>query len=112
VHLEKVFSLLGSLKNESKRVEILQKLFLYIFSVRELEPTEISKVLSHSRINRDYEDLAMTTAERLRQEGKIEGKVEGKIETARNMLLDGASLEYILKITGLTEQDLKDCGLL
>ncbi|EKO32021.1 hypothetical protein LEP1GSC179_0010 [Leptospira santarosai str. MOR084] len=54
----------------------------------------------------------MTTAERLRQEGKIEGKVEGKIETARNMLLDGASLEYILKITGLTEQDLKDCGLL
>ncbi|EMO14681.1 hypothetical protein LEP1GSC175_3382 [Leptospira santarosai str. HAI821] len=62
----------------------------------------------------------MTTAERLRQEGKIEGKiegkvegkVEGKIETARNMLLDGASLEYILKITGLTEQDLKDHGVI
>ncbi|MDI7238055.1 Rpn family recombination-promoting nuclease/putative transposase, partial [Leptospira santarosai] len=108
VHLEKVFSLLGSLKNESKRVEILQKLFLYIFSVRELKPTEISKVLSHSRINRDYEDLAMTTAERLRQEGEI----KGKIEIARKMLLDGASLEYILKITGLTEQDLKDCGVI
>ncbi|AVQ10442.1 Uncharacterized protein XB16_0081 [Leptospira santarosai] len=104
VHLEGVFSLLGSLKNESKKVEILQKLFLYIFSVRELKPTEISKVLSHSRINRDYEDLAMTTAERLRQEGKI----EGKIEIARNMLLNGASLEFVLKITGLTEQELKD----
>ncbi|MDI7157261.1 hypothetical protein QMM53_12010 [Leptospira santarosai] len=46
----------------------------------------------------------MTTAERLRQEGEI--------EIARNMLLDGASLEYILKITGLTEQDLKDCGVI
>ncbi|WP_155717210.1 Rpn family recombination-promoting nuclease/putative transposase, partial [Leptospira santarosai] len=108
VHLEKVFSLLGSLKNESKRVEILQKLFLYIFSVRELKPTEISKVLSHSRINRDYEDLAMTTAERLRQEGKI----EGKIEDAKNMLLNGASLEFVLKITGLTEQELKDHGVI
>ncbi|MDO6384482.1 hypothetical protein, partial [Leptospira santarosai] len=77
-------------------------------SVRELKPTEISKVLSHSRINRDYEDLAMTTAERLRQEGKI----EGKIEDARNMLLNGASLEFVLKITGLTEQDLKDHGVI
>ncbi|MGQ2872716.1 hypothetical protein, partial [Leptospira santarosai] len=75
---------------------------------RELKPTEISKVLSHSRINRDYEDLAMTTAERLRQEGKI----EGKIEDARNMLLNGASLEFVLKITGLTEQDLKDHGVI
>ncbi|MDI7238075.1 transposase, partial [Leptospira santarosai] len=72
------------------------------------KPTEISKVLSHSRINRDYEDLAMTTAERLRQEGKI----EGKIEIARNMLLNGASLEFVLKITGLTEQELKDYGVI
>ncbi|WP_155722154.1 hypothetical protein, partial [Leptospira santarosai] len=70
--------------------------------------TEISKVLSHSRINRDYEDLAMTTAERLRQEGKI----EGKIEDAKNMLLNGASLEFVLKITGLTEQELKDHGVI
>ncbi|MDI7237011.1 Rpn family recombination-promoting nuclease/putative transposase, partial [Leptospira santarosai] len=108
VHLEKVFSLLGSLKNESKRVEILQKLFLYIFSVKEFKPTEISKVLSHSRINRDYEDLAMTTAERLRQEGEI----KGKIETARKMLLKGVSLEFVLSVTGLTEQELKDHGVI
>ncbi|EKO78481.1 hypothetical protein LEP1GSC068_0477 [Leptospira sp. Fiocruz LV3954] len=104
VHLEKVFSLLGSLKNESKRVEILQKLFLYIFSVRELKPTEISKVLSHSRINRDYEDLTMTTAERL--------KKEGKIEDARNMLKEGFELDVVLRITGLTEQELKDHGVI
>ncbi|MDI7188177.1 hypothetical protein [Leptospira santarosai] len=50
----------------------------------------------------------MTTAERLRQEGKI----EGKIEDARNMLLNGASLEFVLKITGLTEQELKDHGVI
>ncbi|WP_242602918.1 Rpn family recombination-promoting nuclease/putative transposase [Leptospira noguchii] len=107
-HLGEVFELLTGLKNESKRVEIFQKLFLYIFNVRELEPTEITSLLSHSRFNRDYEDLTMTTAEKLRKEGEI----KGLIKTARNMLLDGASLEYVLKITGLTEQELKDHGLL
>uniref|UniRef100_UPI0009E6194F Rpn family recombination-promoting nuclease/putative transposase n=1 Tax=Leptospira interrogans TaxID=173 RepID=UPI0009E6194F len=99
---------LTGLKNESKRVEIFQKLFLYIFNVREIEPTEITNVLSHSRYNREYEDLIMTTAEKLIQKGEI----KGKIETARNMLLNGASLEFVLKVTGFTEQELKDHGLL
>ncbi|WP_078131575.1 Rpn family recombination-promoting nuclease/putative transposase, partial [Leptospira kirschneri] len=107
-HLGEVFELLTGLKNESKRVEIFQKLFLYIFNVRELEPTEITSLLSHSKISRDYEDLTMTTAEKLRKEGEI----KGLIKTAKNMLLDGASLEYVLKITGLTEQELKDHGML
>ncbi|UOG32267.1 Rpn family recombination-promoting nuclease/putative transposase [Leptospira noguchii] len=107
-HLGEVFELLTGLKNESKRVEIFQKLFLYIFNVREIEPTEITSLLSHSRYNREYEDLTMTTAEKLIKKGKF----EGKLETAKNMLLDGASLEYVLKITGLTEQELKDHGVI
>ncbi|MBM2890621.1 transposase, partial [Leptospira interrogans] len=77
-----------------------------------IEPTEITNLLSHSRYNREYEDLAMTTAEKLIQKGEMKGKVETKIDIARNMLLDGASLEYVLKITRLTEQELKDHGLL
>ncbi|WP_347815052.1 Rpn family recombination-promoting nuclease/putative transposase [Leptospira noguchii] len=107
-HLGEVFELLTGLKNESKRVEIFQKLFLYIFNVREIEPTEITSLLSHSKISRDYEDLAMTTAEKLRKEGEI----KGLIKTARNMLLKGASLEFILSVTGLTEQELKDHGVI
>ncbi|MFQ3866987.1 transposase, partial [Leptospira kirschneri] len=79
-------------------------LFLYIFNVRELEPTEITSLLSHSRYNREYEDLTMTTAEKLRKEGKL--------EIARNMLLNGASLEFVLKVTGFTEQELKDHGVI
>ncbi|AKP28229.1 conserved hypothetical protein [Leptospira interrogans serovar Manilae] len=107
-YLGEVFELLTGLKNESKRVEIFQKLFLYIFNVRELKPTEITNLLSHSRYNREYEDLAMTTAEKLKKEGEI----KGKIETARNMLLNGASLEFVLKVTGFTEQELKDHGVI
>ncbi|WP_235592105.1 Rpn family recombination-promoting nuclease/putative transposase [Leptospira noguchii] len=104
-HLGEVFELLTGLKNESKRVEIFQKLFLYIFNVRELEPTSL---LSHSRFNRDYEDLTMTTAEKLRKEGEF----ENKIKTARNMFNEGFKLDIVLRITGLTEQELKDHGLL
>ncbi|WP_154644989.1 Rpn family recombination-promoting nuclease/putative transposase, partial [Leptospira interrogans] len=96
------------LKNESKRVEIFQKLFLYIFNVREIEPTEITNVLSHSRYNREYEDLAMTTAEKLKKEGKI----EGKIEDAKKMFKEGFKLDVVLRITGLTEQELKDYGVI
>ncbi len=104
-HLGEVFELLTGLKNESKRVEIFQKLFLYIFNVRELEPTSL---LSHSKISRDYEDLTMTTAEKLRKEGEF----ENKIKTARNMFKEGFKLDVVLRITGLTEQELKDHGLL
>ncbi|UOG32254.1 Rpn family recombination-promoting nuclease/putative transposase [Leptospira noguchii] len=108
IHLGEVFELLTGLKNESKRVEIFQKLFLYIFNVREIEPTEITSLLSHSKISRDYEDLIMTTAEKLIKKGEF----KNKIETARNMLLKGASLEFILSVTGLTEQELKDHGVI
>ncbi len=107
-YLGEVFELLTGLKNESKRVEIFQKLFLYIFNVRELEPTEITSLLSHSKISGDYEDLTMTTAEKLR----IEGEIKTKIDIARNMFKEGFELNVVLRITGLTEQELKDHGLL
>ncbi|EMN72114.1 hypothetical protein LEP1GSC100_0398, partial [Leptospira interrogans serovar Bataviae str. UI 08561] len=119
-HLGEIFELLTGLKNESKRVEIFQKLFLYIFNVREIEPTEITNLLSHSRYNREYEDLAMTTAEKLRKEGEIKGEmkgelkgiIKGKIEDARIMFKEGFELDVVLRITGLTEQELKDYGVI
>ncbi|EMI71946.1 hypothetical protein LEP1GSC072_0013, partial [Leptospira noguchii str. Bonito] len=54
------------------------------------------------------------------QKGKIEGEIKGeskgiikgKIETARNMLLKGTSLEFVLSVTKLTEQELKDYGVI
>ena len=46
-----------------------------------------------------------------REEGIIEGKLEGKLESARNMLLEGISLDKVMKITGLTLEELKKAGL-
>ncbi|EMO90156.1 hypothetical protein LEP1GSC024_0293 [Leptospira noguchii str. 2001034031] len=93
---------------------------MYIFNVREIEPTEITSLLSHSRIKRDYEDLIMTTAEKLRKEGEIKGEIrgeskgiiKGKIETARKMFKEGFELNVVLQITGFTEQELKDYGVI
>ena len=48
----------------------------------------------------------MTVAEQLKEEGKLEGKLEGieqGIEqTARNALQQGADVEFVAKITGLS----------
>ncbi|UOG50979.1 hypothetical protein [Leptospira noguchii] len=44
--------------------------------------------------------------------GFYKGSFESKIKIARNMLLKGTSLEFILSVTGLTEQELKDYGVI
>ena len=49
----------------------------------------------------------MTTAERLEQKG-LE---PGKLEDARNLLENGVSLEIILESTGLTEEQLRQAGI-
>ncbi len=41
-----------------------------------------------------------------REEGKIEGKKDGKIDVARNMIAEGFSIDLIVKITGLSEEDI------
>ncbi|QCO39450.1 hypothetical protein FH584_19965 (plasmid) [Leptospira interrogans] len=44
-------------------------------------------------------------------EDYVKGFFESKIKIARNMLLKGSSLEFVLSVTGLTEQELKDYGV-
>jgi predicted transposase/invertase (TIGR01784 family) len=57
----------------------------------------------------------LTAYERAVERGKIEGKLEGKlekaIETARQMLEEGFHLEQILRITGLSQEELEKNGL-
>ncbi|ECC3861229.1 Rpn family recombination-promoting nuclease/putative transposase, partial [Salmonella enterica subsp. enterica] len=69
-----------------------------------------------------HEDELMTIAQQLeqigiekglqqgiqlgRQEGRNEGKLEGKLEVARTMLQNGIDRNTVMKMTGLTEDDL------
>ncbi|EMK25335.1 Rpn family recombination-promoting nuclease/putative transposase [Leptospira kirschneri] len=105
--LPALFSLLLEIREEPKRVALLNKLLLYIYNVRDSKPSVLKQMLHLSRLER-YEELAMTTAEKLIQEGKI----EGKIEDARKMFAKGIDLNTVLEITDLTEKDLRDNGLI
>jgi predicted transposase/invertase (TIGR01784 family) len=40
-------------------------------------------------------------------EGLIEGKIEGKIEIARNAIAENIPIDIIIRLTGLTEEELE-----
>ena len=54
----------------------------------------------------------MTLYERALEEGKLEGKFETKLETARKMIEEDFNLEQIIRITGLSENQLRENGIL
>lgn len=95
--------MLQAIEEESKKVAILRKLLLYIYWARDLKPTELNVVLQRSKLEQ-YEELAMTTAERLISEGMQRGIEKGKLEDASKMLSKGIDLKTVLEITGLSEK--------
>lgn len=54
----------------------------------------------------------MTVAQRLRQEGQEEGRMEGErektLQIAENMLKCGMERESVMRMTGLSVEDLAD----
>ncbi|RME91506.1 MAG: transposase, partial [Candidatus Hydrogenedentota bacterium] len=94
--------------------KFLYSLLVYIYGTTELQPEEVEEVVK--QIAKGKEDVAMTTAERLVQQGLEQGLQQGEykkaIETARRMKERGYPIEDILSLTGLTERDLKENGIL
>jgi predicted transposase/invertase (TIGR01784 family) len=88
--------------------------FLYMLTVDD-NPNLLETI---KQSNPKLKEIAMSVAERLRQEGiqigkekgklegklegKEEGKIEGKIEIAKSMLLKGYPMEDIMLLTGLS----------
>jgi predicted transposase/invertase (TIGR01784 family) len=62
----------------------------------------------------------MNMLERIREESKLKGeligeqrgKLEGKLETARKMREEGFNQEQIIRISGLSESELRVNGIL
>ncbi len=75
-----------------------------------------------ARRSPQHEETLMTIAQKLEQKGRqkgiqegiqlgeakgrMEGKLEGKLEVARSMLANGLDHTTVMKITGLSEDDL------
>ena len=58
------------------------------------------------RDNEEQEEMKQEEFSEGRAEGKIEGRTEAKTEVARNLLLQGVSIDIIEKATGLSEKEI------
>ncbi len=54
----------------------------------------------------------LTLYERALEEGELKGKMEKALETARKMKDEGFNPEQIIRITGLSKDQLKENGIL
>lgn len=63
-------------------------------------------------ISKELENEAMTTAEKLIEQGIEQGIKEAHLHDARAMLKEGIPLETILKITTLTLDDLRTARII
>ena len=106
-HLKEIYASLREEPNYAKRIEILRNLLEYLYRAR-----NDAELYSTKEITKVIEDEYMNVLDKIREEGKIEGKLEGELnkalETARRMLEEGDSLEKILRITGLSEELLRE----
>jgi predicted transposase/invertase (TIGR01784 family) len=99
----KIREIFNSLE-ESKRIDLEEEMLDYIFRSR-LESRELVEEVIMGK------QKTMTLYERALEEGKLEGKLETKIETARKMIEEDFNLEQIIRITGLSEEQLKENGI-
>lgn len=114
-------TLIRDLIESADAVELLQKIFVYIYAVHDIKPETAKKTMEAVFIKGD---VAMSTAELLIREGmeqgiqkgiqkgRQEGELRKAIETARNMLAEHAELAFVLRTTGLTEEQLRINGLI
>ena len=114
-NLKDIFYSISQEKDEAKRIYIIKNLLEYLFRARKDTENYTEKEII-KKIEGDY----MNLLERIREEGKLEGELKGKLEgkqenkleTARKMLEEGFTLTQISKITGLTEIQLQENGVL
>ena len=105
------FYLLNNIQNltEESRMEILKKKpdLKNAFGVLEMYSSDPEKQREFEERLRADENYAYELAVRYEK-----GKLEKSLETARKMLEEGDSIEKILRISGLSEDDLRKNGIL
>ncbi len=102
---------------DTSKDEKLVFFLTYIVSTRDIPERELINLIEEKKLLGG--DPMPTLAQRWIEEGKtegliegkLEGKIEGKIEDARKMCEKGFSLEDIIDITGLSQEDLKKAGI-
>jgi predicted transposase/invertase (TIGR01784 family) len=99
----KIREILNSME-ESKMVDLEEEMLDYIFRSRSEENDFLEEAIMGKRV--------LTAYERALEEGREEGEMKKALETARKMLEEEDSIEKIIRITGLSEDQLKENGIL
>ena len=107
IHLKEIYASLREEKDFAKRIDILRNLLEYLSRARnDAENYSVNEIIQGIEV--EY----MNFLEKIREEGELKGKLENKLETARKMQEFGDTLEKIKIITGLSEEELKENGVL
>ena len=107
IHLKEIYITLREEKEFAKRIEILRNLLEYLNRARiDAENYSVKEIVQGIEV--EY----MNVLDKIREEGELKGKLENKLETARKMIEFGDTLEKIKIITGLSEDELKENGVL
>jgi predicted transposase/invertase (TIGR01784 family) len=116
-HLNDFFKLGILYFKEEEGLRFLESVCRYIYTATEIEAETIIKTVD--ALPQRAEEVVMTTAEKLRKEGKEEGQREGwekgqkegrekaNFEHARKMLEEGLDEKLIMRITGLSREDVR-----
>jgi len=84
-----------------------ESIFLQLFETAEISKFSQQEYQDYENSLKYYRDIK-NSLDTAKEEGKIEGKIERNIEIAKNGLKEGLSLELIMKLTGLTEKEIKE----
>ena len=91
----------------AKRIEILRNLLEYLNTAR-----KDAEIYSEKEIIQGIEGEYMNVLDKIREEGKLEGEFQKALETAQKMNEKGFSASEIQEISGLSESQLKENGVL
>jgi predicted transposase/invertase (TIGR01784 family) len=89
---------------ESKKIDLEEEMLDYIFRSRSEENAFLEEAIMGKRV--------LTAYERAFEDGELKGEYKNKLETARKMQAEGFHPEQIIRITGLSEAQLRENGIL
>jgi len=95
------FELKNYIEKEEEQDKILS-IIAYIMELTEISPEKLTEIMK--RISLSKGEFIMTTAMKLR----LEGEKEGKREDAKKMFELGSNMEFVMKVTNLPEQELRE----
>lgn len=99
------FTLLNEIIEKDTVTHYMESCLRYVLSVRnDIEEDELIQIAD--RISVEGSELVMTIADKLREEGIGIGEKKGIIKVAQNAIVEGMSVDGIMRITGLTEKEI------